>query len=126
VAVEKEPLDRPRLGDHPTQDPEKRDQIHAPNPTVPERAQATAVSRGVEVSDESGRSVSQHSEQRADRGQYARDPTKRQSRRAERHHFPVGRGGVATNDLHRVDRRFGVVERVVQPVQWRLETEQRG
>jgi len=121
VAVEKKPLDRPCLRDHPTQDPQQRDQVHAANPAVHEWAQAVTVARGVEVADERGRTVPQHREQRLGRAQHARHPAERQRRRAERDHLPVGRGGVATHDMDRIDRRFDVIEGDVQTLERRLE-----
>jgi len=121
VAVEKESLDRPRLRDHPSQDPEQRNQIYPTDPTVHEWTHAISVARGLEVADERGRAVSQHREQRLGRTQHARYPAERQRRRAERNHLPVGRRGVATNDMDRIDRRFDMVEGVVQMLKGRLE-----
>jgi len=38
VAVDEEPLNRPRFRDYPPQDPEQRDQVHAADPAVHEWA----------------------------------------------------------------------------------------
>jgi hypothetical protein len=121
VAVEKKSLDRPRLRDHPSQDPEQRDQVHPTDPTVHEWTHAISVARGLEVADERGRTVSQHREQRLGSAQHARYPAERERRRAERNHLPVGRRGEATTDMDRIDRRFDMVEGSVEMLEGRLE-----
>jgi len=124
VASEKVSLDGSLLRQHAAHDPQERDQINTADPAVDQRAQWFAVSNGVKITDERGGVWAQHDEQRLYTIQHAGHTPERQGRSAERHHFLVLGLGVAPHDLHRVDCRLGVIERVVQLVERRLQAAQ--
>ena len=82
-----------------------------------ERRERAAVPVRIEVANKRRGVLSEHPAQRFDRRHHGGHAAKCQTCRDKRHDFAIARAAVPPDDLHRIERRLGVIETVVESVQ---------
>lgn len=118
-AFDKELLEASVTIEHLAQNPEQRDQVNAARPAVHHRAKLGVRGVGFEASHEGGRMRSQDPEQRGNRVDDARDPAKRECRRAEPGDLAILVAAIRPHEMHGVCRRLLAVVGVVELVEAR-------
>jgi len=126
VARDEEPLDGPGLAQHPLQDEQQRHEIASADPAMHQRVDRGPVASRIERADERRRVRAHDGEQRFDGLEHAGDAAEGERGRAEADDLAIVRRGVAPDDVDRIGRGVGVVERAIEVLEPRFEFESTG
>ena len=122
VAGEEGAFERAVLAQHRLQDQHQRDEVGAADPAVDDRRQGAGVAPGIELADVARRRRAHHLGDASDRRHHAGDAPEGEPRGDERHDLAIGGVGAgAVDELDGVGRRILDVERLVLPVEDRLQ-----